>query len=103
MANEEITAMLLDAGADVEASTGTTGPWPLHGPRALHIALGTGVSYGIDAKPLDHSRLRIARMLIERGASVETVADHLQLSDLVKFEGYEDVWDHVRLGLSSEE
>jgi hypothetical protein len=104
VANEEIVSMLLDRGADLDAGTGcnSKGYWPLHGPRALHIALGTGTSYGIDAACLGHARLNIARMLVERGACVKTVADHLRMHDLKWFQGYEDVWEAVRVGITDE-
>ena len=47
----------------------------LHGPTALHIALGTGKPYGLLGCNLDSDRLITARMLVERGASVDGVTD----------------------------
>lgn len=106
MGNEEIARMLLDHGADVEASARTDYESEfssLHGPKALRIALGTGTTYGINTPNLGGARLRIARMLLEKGASVEGVANHLRAPDLPNFEGFEDVWDRVRQGLSEKE
>ena len=103
--NKEIVRILLDNGADVTASTGANidpdkYPSPLHGPTALHIALGTGRSYGVPGSNLDEGRLGIARMLIERGASVDKVADHLTLRDRGKFKNYQDVWKKIGTGVS---
>lgn len=97
MGHKEIAAILLDNSADVRASAGSdiSAAYPLHGPKALHIALGTGTSYGLPIPNLGDCRLSIARMLIERGACVDTVADHLTLDDLDKFKGYEDVWTNI--------
>jgi ankyrin repeat protein len=103
--NKEIAKILLDNGADVTANTGAnTAPnkslFPLHGPTALHIALGTGESYGIPVNNLGDGRLDIARMLIERGACVDGVADHLTLRNREKFKNYQDVWKKIGTGVS---
>ncbi|KAF5317186.1 hypothetical protein D9611_003778 [Ephemerocybe angulata] len=69
------------------------------GPSALHIALYTGKFYG-GSGTLNKDRLEVARILVEAGASVRGVADHLGLDDIVQFEGYEDLWDSVRVGIT---
>ncbi|TLD11357.1 hypothetical protein PgNI_06501 [Pyricularia grisea] len=47
------------------------------GPTALHMVLDTGVFYGLCAEPLSGARMEIARMLMDHGADVAGVADHL--------------------------
>ena len=96
--NKVVAAVLLDNGADVQASTNVEVGRrnSLHGPTALHIALGTGTLYGVPVRNLGDGRLSIARMLFERGACVDTVADHLTLDDVEKFQGYEDIWTSIR-------
>lgn len=96
MGNVDITRYLLRHGANVNASssrstTETSYHCPLHGPTALHIALGTGHSYGL-APNLGNSRLEIAGLLIEHGARLDHVADHLRPDDFVQFKGFEDTW-----------
>ncbi|KIJ28495.1 hypothetical protein M422DRAFT_215370 [Sphaerobolus stellatus SS14] len=101
--NQNIMQKLLDHGADVFATTGIdTEKWyfPGHGPTALHIALDTGLFYGRIGKPLNKTRLWIAQMLVDRGADVNTVADHLQLDDVMCFEKFEGLWDKIRAGIS---
>lgn len=60
-------------------------------PRTvLHIVLDTYTSYDRGGEVLDKSRLRIAELLIERGAVIDGVADHLEFVDVLKFVGFED-------------
>jgi hypothetical protein len=91
----EIVGELLHYGADVNATTGCREKFdwylPGHGPSALHIALDTGTFYNRVGKPLDRDRLYIAQMLVDRGANVITVADNLELDDIVRFEGFQDL------------
>ncbi|KAJ7078564.1 ankyrin repeat-containing domain protein [Mycena belliarum] len=97
--NARIVAELLARGADVHASTGRD-QYPGHGPTALHITLDTGTFYGQAGHSLDRGRLEIAKMLVERGAEVRGVVDHLRPDHVLRFEGFEDVWDKLRLGVS---
>ncbi len=98
--DEEATTMLLERGADVNASTGVDRTFArLHGPRPLHIALGTGAGYGLPPNLCD-SRLRIAEILVEKGAKVTGVGDHLTPGDLIHFKGHEQLWETVRNGLT---
>ena len=98
--DEEIAAMLLERGANVDASTGVNSPYGrLHGPMPLHIALGTGQHYCL-APNLGDSRLRIAKMLVEKGAQVAGVGDYLTPGDLKHFKGYEQLWETIRSGLT---
>jgi hypothetical protein len=66
----------------------------------LHIALDTGRFYDGVGEPLDQDRLCIAQMLADRGANVGTVANRLQLEDILRFEGFEDLWEKLRVGIS---
>ncbi|KAJ7439220.1 ankyrin repeat-containing domain protein [Mycena latifolia] len=95
-----IVAELLARGADVRASTGSDGFFLGHGPTALHIALDTGTFYCRTGDALDHGRLEIAAMLVERGAEVQGVVDRLGLDDVLSFEGFADLWDKLRAGVS---
>ena len=94
----EITRCLLRHGANVDAPTdcGSDLHFPLYGPTALRIAVGTGSSYGLPSN-LGRERLQIARVLIEHGASPHKVADHLTWEAVhARFEGFEDVWKYVK-------
>ncbi|KAJ7439211.1 ankyrin repeat-containing domain protein [Mycena latifolia] len=94
-----IVVELLARGADVRASTGSDGSDPKYGPTALHIALHNG--WVRTGAALDHGRLEIATMLVERGAEIHGVVDHLCLDDVLLFEGFvEDLWDKLRAGIS---
>ncbi|KAL9109444.1 MAG: hypothetical protein Q9227_005952 [Pyrenula ochraceoflavens] len=103
LGDEKIMSILLAYGADVNTSTGLHSiRWPLHGPTPLHVALGTGDSYCI-APNLGESRLRIAKMLIDKGANLDGVGDHLTQTDVNYFENHEDVWRNIQKGLSDED
>ncbi|KAJ5169844.1 uncharacterized protein N7500_002627 [Penicillium coprophilum] len=100
--NVDIVELLLKNGADVGANTGCfkSLDGSIRGPTALHIALNPQAWCLEDEDDHwgDRSEvfLKIARMLIEKGASVEGVLDQLQVNDIPKFEGFEDVWDKIR-------
>ena len=97
-----IASLLLAHGADVHATTGQGGGYRSgHGPTALHIALDTGFFYG-NRQSLGKGMLEVAQMLVEHGASVVDVADHLDLNDVPKFKGFEDLWEKLRAGIRSE-
>jgi ankyrin repeat protein len=95
----EIVKKLLHYGADVNANTGCREKcdwyWSGHGPSALHIALDTGTHYDRVGKPLDCDRLCIAQMLVDREANVNTVTGSLELDDIVRFEGFEELWEKL--------
>ncbi|KAF2111928.1 ankyrin repeat-containing domain protein [Lophiotrema nucula] len=109
----DVVTLLMKHGANCKASTGAwgyvwygDGGYPLGrscGPTALHSVLSAGNSLdGIHGDRLDANRLLIARMLIEAGADVEGVGDYLDVQDVLKFQGYEDVWEKVRKGISDQ-
>ncbi|KAJ6524309.1 ankyrin repeat-containing domain protein [Mycena capillaripes] len=94
-----VVAELLERGADVQASTGSDPlRYPGHGPTALHIALDTGYFHGGRklGDALDRGRLEIAAMLVQNGANVRGVVDHINLDDVLRFEGFEDLWNKLR-------
>jgi len=91
-----IASLPISHGADLHASTGWSSPG--HGPTALHIALDTGKFYG-DRINLGKAMLELAQILVEHGASVENVASHLGLKDVCKFEGFEELWERLRVGI----
>ena len=96
-----IASLLLARGADVHATTGQGGGYRSgHGPTALHIALDTGKFYG-DRQNLGKGMLEVAQMLVEHGASVVDVAEHLDLDDVCSFRGFEDLWEKLRAGIRS--
>ncbi|KAJ5503927.1 hypothetical protein N7463_006801 [Penicillium fimorum] len=94
----EMVELLLKHGADVDASTGCfkSLDGSIRGPTALHIALNSQAWHLEDEEDHHDDYLKIAKMLIEKGASVEGVLDQLRVNDIPKFEGYEDVWDKIR-------
>ncbi|KAJ7111442.1 hypothetical protein C8R44DRAFT_633091 [Mycena epipterygia] len=101
MGDVRIVKELLGRGADVHASTGSDKDfWPGHGPTALHIALDVGLFYDRKGNALDRGRLEIAAMLIKRGAEVRGVVDQLTLGDVLRFEGFEDLWNKLRAGVT---
>ncbi|KAJ6474851.1 ankyrin repeat-containing domain protein, partial [Mycena sanguinolenta] len=98
--NARIAAKLLARGADVGASTGSQShSFPGHGPTALHIALDTGKLYGRRGHVLDRGRLETARMLVDHGADVRCVVSRLGIHHVILFEGFEDLWNKLRVGV----
>ncbi|KAI9150385.1 Serine/threonine-protein phosphatase 6 regulatory ankyrin repeat subunit B [Paramyrothecium foliicola] len=106
--NPDIVRMLLVTGqVDVNARSdnfeGDGGRavliTPKTGPRALHIALDTGRSFGGRGHWISETGLNIASMLVEHGAAVDGVADHLGFDDIRRFEKYPDLWDKLRVGI----
>ncbi|KAH0439925.1 hypothetical protein CcaCcLH18_02642 [Colletotrichum camelliae] len=106
----EITRLLLEVGVDVNARIDYFDnviegyPYfraPEEGPTALHIALRSWIrSDNGEDQVLNKGRLDIASMLIENGASVEGVADHLRLEHIAKFEDFPQLWDKLRVGIT---
>ncbi|KAJ7111390.1 ankyrin repeat-containing domain protein [Mycena epipterygia] len=96
-----IVAELLRHGADVHASTGSDPlRYPGHGPTALHITLDTGYFRGRKGDALDREKLEIAAMLVENGAEVRGVVDRINLDDVLRFEGFEELWNKLRAGVT---
>ncbi|KAH6891489.1 ankyrin repeat-containing domain protein [Thelonectria olida] len=97
----EIAELLISHGANVTTHVqGTNVIAPGTGPTALHLALDTRTFYGERAPCLGEKKLQIAKVLVQNGADVSTVADHLRLEDVLKFEGHEDFWEELRKGIS---
>ncbi|KAJ7111386.1 ankyrin repeat-containing domain protein [Mycena epipterygia] len=98
-----IVTELLVRGADVHASTGSDPhEYPGHGPTALHIVLDTGYFHDRKGDALDRGRLEIAEMLVERGAEVRGVVDQINLDDVLRFEGFEELWNKLRAGVTDD-
>ncbi|GJD05312.1 hypothetical protein ColKHC_14137 [Colletotrichum higginsianum] len=72
------------------------------GFTALHLALGTWKNHVWDVVMLSKEGLEIVLMLVNSGASVEGVANHLQLEDIEKFEEFPELWDKLRAGITVE-
>jgi hypothetical protein len=77
-------------------------PLPGAGPTALHMVLDTGKFYGARGEELGRDRLEIAKLLVDKGAGVEGVADHLQFKHLHKFEEHAELCDMLRAGITEE-
>ena len=73
---------------------------PRGGPTALHIALDANYSSRRCGSALNRGKLEIASMLVEAGADVRGVVDHLRLEDLQRFEDFPELWDKLRVGIS---
>ncbi|KAJ7874271.1 hypothetical protein B0H13DRAFT_1633174 [Mycena leptocephala] len=96
-----VTAELLVLGADVRASTRADGHYfPGHGPTTLHIALDTGEFYGRKGDVLDRGRVEIAMILVNHRADVHGVASHLGIDHVILFEGFKDLWNKLRVGVT---
>jgi ankyrin repeat protein len=76
-----IAELLLQHRADVHADTGLD-HFRGHGPTALQITLDTGKFYG-ERDNLGPAMLKVAEILVEYGANVEGVADHIDLDDVL--------------------
>ena len=107
MGQKSVAKLLLINGADVNANTGIDGlKYPGLGPTALRIALDPFVleqgETMVRGEGLDDDRLSIAQMLIEHGANLQGAANHFYLSDVLRFEKYQELWDALREGISNE-
>jgi ankyrin repeat protein len=95
-----IAELLLQHGADIHADTGSHSHYMQgHGPTALQITLDTGAFYGARDN-LGPEMLRTAEILVESGAKVEGVADHITLNDVPRFERFEGLWEKLRRGIT---
>lgn len=90
-----VVRLLLEHGADPNASTGTEN----HGPTALHIVLDTS-HVGLWLETLCKEYLEIAQTLVEAGADVSGVANRFKVEDVIRFKGFEDLWDKLRVGIT---
>jgi ankyrin repeat protein len=107
-ASAPIIKTLLDAGADVNGCSYFQKEWKAVAEgqpsrrehSALRIVLDTGDCYGSREEALSMGRLDIASLLVERGADVDGVADHLTIQDVVKFRHHQALWDKLRAGMS---
>ncbi|KIY73404.1 ankyrin [Cylindrobasidium torrendii FP15055 ss-10] len=99
-----VVEKLLAKGADARANLSVQKDycWQGHGPTPLHIALDTDTFYGRKGSALDAGRLKIAAMLVEHGADVKGVANRITLNDVPKFEGFEELWDSLRAGVTED-
>jgi ankyrin repeat protein len=94
-----IAELLLQHGADVQADSDLDNCSRGLGPTALHIALNTDTLYGSQNK-LGPEMLKVAEILVKSGAKVEGIADHITLNDVLKFEGFEGLWEILRRGIT---
>ncbi|KAJ2931455.1 hypothetical protein H1R20_g5590, partial [Candolleomyces eurysporus] len=101
---KEIVEKLLKAGADVNAKSIELGDndyrSPSQGPTALHLVLSTGTFYSGVGQELDDTRMRIAQILVDSGAAIEGVVDHLSIADVLRFEAWEELWNTLRVGIT---
>ncbi|KAF2197628.1 ankyrin [Delitschia confertaspora ATCC 74209] len=103
----DIAALVRMESNSLEDENGVKHTWyvtsPGAGPTALHIALDRGTFYGNrTSSPLSPIRLEIAELLIERGAAVQGVIPYFTLEHVVKFQGFEHLWDKLRAGIECE-
>ncbi|KAJ2931521.1 hypothetical protein H1R20_g5586, partial [Candolleomyces eurysporus] len=101
---KEIVQKLLKAGADVNAQSIDIKDYdyrsPSQGPTALHLVLSTGRFYDGVGEELDNTRMRIAQILVDNGAAIEGVVDHLSFANVLRFEAWSELWDKLRVGIT---
>jgi lambda repressor-like predicted transcriptional regulator len=121
---------LLDAGVGVEDAAKIYNPgqlpseqgicWrPLHIATAFHLAdiVELLVRHGTDVNALSlrdgleqtalqsaarHSYVDIAQILVDRGAKIANIPCPFWLDDILNYEGHEDLWDRLRVGITVE-
>ncbi|GAD99578.1 ankyrin repeat-containing protein, putative [Paecilomyces variotii No. 5] len=94
----EAFKLLLEHGANIHAKTGKSVSSPGHGPTALHLALDTGMFYGIQGDQLSAERLEIAQILVDRGAMVKGVIRDYSLEEILRFKNFPRLWDALVAG-----
>ncbi|RXW25651.1 hypothetical protein EST38_g225 [Candolleomyces aberdarensis] len=101
---KEIVERLLKAGADVNAKSIELKDYdyrsPSQGPTALHLVLSTGTFYSGVGQELDDTRMGIAQILVDSGAAIEGVVDHLSFANVLRFESWSGLWDKLRVGIT---
>ncbi|KAJ2930181.1 hypothetical protein H1R20_g6860, partial [Candolleomyces eurysporus] len=102
---QEIVEKLLKAGADVNAKlveTEDSEHRALGQGTPLHLLLSTGPFNAGGGRGLDDTgtRMRLAQFLIDSGAAIEGVVDHLDLANVLRFEAWEELWDKLRVGIT---
>jgi hypothetical protein len=90
-----VVRLLLEHGADPNASIETKN----YGPTALHIVLRINYT-GLWPKILCKDTLEIAQALVEARADVSGAANHFKVEDVLRFEGFEDLWDKLRVWIT---
>ncbi|KAH6616940.1 ankyrin repeat-containing domain protein [Chaetomium tenue] len=90
-----VVRLLVQHGVDVDARVAGT---EHYGPTALRMALHVG-GIGLLAEEFGHEYLEVAQALVEAGADVSGVADGFTMEHVLKFKGYEDLWDKLRVGI----
>jgi ankyrin repeat protein len=91
-----VVRLLLSHGVDPNATTRTEEKWH----TALHIVLNTEYYSRGTLEKLGKDYLEIAQVLVEAGADVSGVANHLRLEDVAKFIGFEDLWGKLTAGIT---
>ncbi|KAE8443548.1 hypothetical protein EG329_001788 [Mollisiaceae sp. DMI_Dod_QoI] len=99
----EIAKVLLAHGANVDAKVfyhenGSLMP----GPTPLQLVLDTGEWYDEKRETLSPDLLKMAQLFLLHGADVSGAADKLKLEDIVRFEGFEDLWDTLNAGITED-
>jgi ankyrin repeat protein len=94
-----IAELLLRHGADFHADAGSRDSlWAALNCTALQMALYVPIYWS--RNDLGAGMLRAAEMLVENQAEVEGVANHINLHDVLRFEGFAGLWEKLRRGIT---